>query len=143
MCLWQQTSENPIKSRLSLSLSHTHMDTQYTWRHAQTHTNTRSPTAQLPRDPTAGLGKRRPPLGALPCPPTFSLGGDGRKLDPSPSLLSSGHLPLHPAPPVACVPACEHPSLLRTGGGSSQTQANALGGMFPLKINQGKYIIGV
>ena len=60
---------------------------------------------------------------------------------PFSSLRAGGHRPPTQPPPVACVPACEHPSLLRTGGGSSQTQANALGGMFPLKINQGKYII--
>lgn len=55
MCLWQQTSANPIKSRLPRTHTHTYICAL-------------SPPLCISRDQTRGLGKRWPTFAPLPCP---------------------------------------------------------------------------
>lgn len=95
MCLWQQTSANPIKPQLPLMHAHTCSSL-----HSQTPPSLHY---HLSRDQAGGLGKRWPPFGPLSCPLHPAQGGDGRKLV-SPSS----------SPPLACVPVLQHQSCLRT-----------------------------
>lgn len=93
---------------------------------AYAHKRTFSLRPPLPlQGPNWRLGKKMAALWPTVFPQHPAQGGDGTRFVPS--------LPLQPyPPPMACVPVHQHQSLLRTRKGQSQTQANALQGMFQL-----------
>ena len=115
VCLWQQTSANPIQSWLPPSHTNTH-----THSHTYTHIHTQAPS-KSPETKQEAWEKDGCPL--APC---IQLR----------EVTEETLCPLQqPYPtPVAWVPVHQHQSLLKMIRGQSQMQANALEGMFQFKI---------